>query len=578
MRNLSPAFQKMINQLNQAKGNRVVWLIIEMPTVRDSDLELYLARVQELDKQRQRLPRDKEPPKPKPKPNGLSPAYNASDYEKAQNILNGNYKSERFEVPQSDLEESSISFGSAYNYEQTYSPKKRDSARFEKPKSLGSAFELKNHSFSGNTRSKTYTVSEEDYLLLQRLKDKTGGANSLPSRGKPRLVFEDEEGPPLPMRHVHSKPENIPNVSVSPQNEESPPPLPIRKNVENSSYPLKVSTGKEGLIGRNFSLRNVSGKGSDVVVPNLKSRKPHLQPIDKKSPPATGKAAKDLELSKPLPPLRSSRCVRPDTAPERRAPNMFELPNRKKTADSLPPRTTNIRGTENLTPKQLPLGLSSSIETPMVPKKPVFLKTEANDKEVVTKHSKPKPPVPEKKTYLAPQSKDQPAKTEAYAKLASLKTIPPTPTKKAEVPEGLTKKLVKAPPVPTRKISMPEALKRVEEMKARESKAQRTGISGSKPWQQNDNAELAQVLQRLKPTQSNPISKVGTPGKRNDVSTLNFEDFVAKEKRSSAPALEHQQKNGTSSVESLASSSSSTLTHVTAKRSRGPKRKPPKNI
>lgn len=131
------------------------------------------------------------------------------------------------------MRESELAFKSAYNYEKTFSPSKtkfsKSDFEFDLSPDLPKAQEV--------PKAKTYSVSEADYLLLQKLKSGVDGGMkdphvNVPSRGRPRGQpgFKRELPYSTPSRELPEQ-RQIPAYL----DEESPPSLPTRRNVNNFS-------------------------------------------------------------------------------------------------------------------------------------------------------------------------------------------------------------------------------------------------------------------------------------------------------------------------------------------------------
>lgn len=139
---------------------------------RNEELQDFLKRVEEYDSQRKVVDGTTS--------NNLG-AYSQESIERAKKLLQNGITIVDESSTTSTLDASDLAYSSAYNYERTFSPKKL------------------------TAEEKTYVVSEEDYLLLQRLKAKEKTPPPLPNRGRARekhlekLLVEDKP-PALPSR------------------------------------------------------------------------------------------------------------------------------------------------------------------------------------------------------------------------------------------------------------------------------------------------------------------------------------------------------------------------------------------
>lgn len=223
---------------------------------RDPELDSYLERVKQLDESRQGRRNRSGPSTVKPKPAHLNQSYPAEDFKKAQVILDGEYVSERYESEGRVGTYSEMAYRSAYNYEQTFSPKKHgrnSSLSPHKQTSLSSPSKITSSRVEPpslskfddhGAHSKTFVVSEEDYLLLRKLKANIGDddveSESLPSRGKPRELrtLEKNSRELRTLEKNHRPQSNFSKrnsyTDISSDDEETPPPLPSRSVLHSS--------------------------------------------------------------------------------------------------------------------------------------------------------------------------------------------------------------------------------------------------------------------------------------------------------------------------------------------------------
>lgn len=168
---------------------------------RDPELNSFLSRVEQLDSER-----IKKKPSVKPKPKNLK--YNDDDYEKAEDLLRGSYKSNSQYDTETDRPVSSLAYKSAYNYDKTFSPKKNGdssvSAR-DRDDNNGHYENLGNGTrriskFDDVYRDREHSqgefvVSKEDYEMLMSMKggQSVSRPDNFPSRGSARNLSGNEE-------------------------------------------------------------------------------------------------------------------------------------------------------------------------------------------------------------------------------------------------------------------------------------------------------------------------------------------------------------------------------------------------
>ncbi|QLL33724.1 hypothetical protein HG536_0F00480 [Torulaspora globosa] len=208
---------------------------VELHPVRSPETESFLKRVEEYDSQRRSASKSKPPLKEKP--DRLKCSFPEESIEKARRLLEGESPREldrmrstrnTFDAPSSEL-----AYKSAYNYEKSFSPPRKHHSLAE----LGLEVELS--PLGGGRSGKTFVVSEEDFLLLQRLKsskqndiallDQEAGKKDYPSRGRPRN--EETTPPSFPIRP------RLRDKLQIPDDEAEAPSLPARKyrgKMENS--------------------------------------------------------------------------------------------------------------------------------------------------------------------------------------------------------------------------------------------------------------------------------------------------------------------------------------------------------
>lgn len=318
---------------------------------RDPELEDYLARVERLDSARNGSRRS-------PGAHDQRPKYRPEDLERAQRLLDGDYTGYDSGTSPTKCSGSvpQIAYRSAYNYERTFSPKR--GAGSPRRSDAGSAPALGLDSSPDGTRR--YTVSEQDYLLLQKLKREAVGdplVSALPSRGRPRenrVVRtvtladdgddDDESPPPLPTRRAASpvlpppdreedstptKPArplglSVPSKSVAPAKPARVPDLSMRlKSAAPASPVVETGTKSSTPLQKNTA---VSIDNRDSLVPK---KPPPRKPASLTEASKANGAIKILSdrAKKPVPP-------KPETL-KKSASYLESLENNKLTTASL---------------------------------------------------------------------------------------------------------------------------------------------------------------------------------------------------------------------------------------------------
>ncbi|QLQ78626.1 hypothetical protein HG537_0A08740 [Torulaspora globosa] len=482
------------------------------------ETESFLKRVEEYDLQRRSGSKLKPPLKQKPE--RLRGSLDEESLERARRLLEGESLGKLGRMWDDggtfDGSSSELAYKSAYNYEKSFSPPRKDHSLAElglEPSSLGSG-----------RSGRTFVVSEEDFLLLQRLKsskqsdiavlDREPIKKHYPSRGRPRTpsrpalrdklqISDDEaEGPSLPARKYREKIENSPPLKET-RNAATPVPPP-KRNVAPPPVPPKY----RGTIGNKDSPKTQQHQSMDSVksstfVDSLERNKltviSQVSSFSKRerSPIPRIDFVDSVHLSPKLENV-------PQPTPSKVNLPVFEsdsfINSALKTTGSSPTRSVN-----------------KTQSKPSLPKKPIKLQN-IGDKKVEDRHDngeiknaklkavpKPKPKVPIKKDTLvipklrpvAVQTKNstdselaqstspkalkkvevsnikkrESAPPEALIKMNQLNrsTSPNRPqskhnetTTEALVKLGRLRKLKDAPPVPKRNISLPEALKKAE--------------------------------------------------------------------------------------------------------------------
>ena len=148
----------------------------------DPELDDFLRRTHKIDNER-KLNKNNGPPPVKPKPKSVVSnqlnQFNEKDLNEARRILQDSDMiefNEEMVIDGTEYNENDLSYKSAYNYEKTFSPKKKKYSLEEldlerdanEPIYVNSRNESRNSEAMKDNA--TFSVSKEDYLLLQRLK------------------------------------------------------------------------------------------------------------------------------------------------------------------------------------------------------------------------------------------------------------------------------------------------------------------------------------------------------------------------------------------------------------------------
>ncbi|CAI7408875.1 BEM_collapsed_G0059580.mRNA.1.CDS.1 [Saccharomyces cerevisiae] len=413
---------------------------------RDPELVNFLSKVEDLNSKRY-----SNIPSSKPAGEALSPVrnHNSGEYRRADMMTGKN-------VEGCD----NLAYRSAYNYEMTFSPKKTHYSLSEL--NLERITPSPDLEGSASQKEKKFLISEEDYLLLQKLKasqtynDSNADKNlpsfekgpRMPSRGRPR----PREKEIITIQYDFELPgrADIPSSSSS----SSPPPLPTRRDH------IKITDGNE----EKPLLPTRPNKAEVTESPSSSSHIDYLDSIQLK--PTT--------LS---PTMKNKPKPTPPSPPAKRIPrsesfiNLLCLKNLKKlrnanlaahkTKPSIPPKKVELnivlpelRPVETSPTKQ---NFENSIDLPKLRSSNRNIKKEEEDSiQNLKKTKQQKPAIPQKKSFLTNNSKNTTLKNgddinklndeiEALSLRNNLKKRPPT--------------------APQRKISLPEALRKVELMK-----------------------------------------------------------------------------------------------------------------
>ncbi|CAI4784214.1 AMM_1a_G0057130.mRNA.1.CDS.1 [Saccharomyces cerevisiae] len=361
---------------------------------RDPELVNFLSKVEDLNSKRY-----SNIPSSKPAGEALSPvrSHNSGEYRRADMMTGKN-------VEGCD----NLAYRSAYNYEMTFSPKKTHYSLSElnleritpRPDLEGSA----------SQKEKKFLISEEDYLLLQKLKasqtydDSNADKNlpsfekspRMPSRGRPR----PREKEIITIQYDFELPgrADIPSSSSS----SSPPPLPTRRDHikitdGNEEKPLLPTRPNKAEVTESPSSRSIK---PDAVVPERVKPAP---PVSRSTKPASFLSSlEDNKLTK----AKSYNS-------EMETPKTTVKSSHIDYLDSIQLKPTTLSPTIKNKPKPTP----PSPPAKRIPRSESFIKSMLNSNLTTTS----KPSLPEKPQKLR------------NANLAAHKTKPSVPPKKVEL-------------------------------------------------------------------------------------------------------------------------------------------------
>lgn len=406
----------------------------------DPELNSFLTRVEELDARRSVKNSHTK------NKTSISKPYTDDDLRKAGDLLNGTYENKDSYEMKENVPVTSLTFGSAYNYDKTFSPRK-SSARDEQNEikkwteinTSSSSFDSEatrvskfDDIYSSSSNEKDiYVVSREDYYLLQKIKKgmNVDSANQLlPSRGKARELESSSRIDFTPTKNsaASSVREDIVNKTLSQIKDKKPPVLPKRPSLSSLSIPTSMaqaSSAKQGLQG-------IKRKEN---VENLKK-------AARKSPPVFPKKTEDLEkvtrfniIDEPTDDI-SQRSILSDS--NKRHPDI------KNNHPLQPPKLSDISCTvSHSITKSLPSSISNDADGGNGGKPEAVLQRE----------KLAKPPLPEKRRNITP---------EAIRVRTGLTrpVVPPKP--RIDIPEAILRRsALNKPTVPPKpQIEIPEAL------------------------------------------------------------------------------------------------------------------------
>ena len=441
----------------------------------DPELDDFLRRTHEIDDERRSNKKNGQPlvkPKPKPMMSNQSNQFNEKDLNEARKILQDSDMIEFNEdmvLDGSEYNENDLSYKSAYNYEKTFSPKKKnyslDELDLERDSHDSRSINSRNESRNSqdNNDNTTFSVSKEDYLLLQRLKKgnkletqlqepktiqpsnrvkkKTEESlevaeqeisprkQTMPSRGKPRSANVkikynldiDMDAPSLPRRRTQhtSKEKNndedtmfmrrFNKIHMDREEESAPPRLPTR--------PMESVTLADSRTSMDVDSDDESDK------PALPTRSHNRAALEETRKPNI--SSRDVEIKKEIPtidrstkynalrniPSESTPIVLTNLAPE--PITMIDLISDEEIEedDKLPPKRTPISSRRDITIKGNGLDNNSTkLEPPRnhtvpppptsrKPNEPVSFLTSLNKNKLTETHSA-LPETPKKKSVL----------------------------------------------------------------------------------------------------------------------------------------------------------------------------------
>lgn len=569
----------------------------ELHPVRSPETESFLKRVEEYDLQRRSASKWKPPLKEKPE--RLKGSFHEESLERARRLLEGESprELERLRVARNtfDTPSSELAYKSAYNYEKSFSPPRKDHS-------------LADLNLEPSRRSgRTFIVSEEDFLLLQRLKqsdvallDREPATRRHPSRGRPRdeettaplfpvrptlrdklQISDDEaEAPSLPARKYREKIENSKETTKAERLAKEPPvPPPKRKDARpeqnhNTTSSPPVPKHREAIdhkdLPKTKQQLSVANVASSTFVDSLERNK--LTVISQANTP------RKRERS-PIPRLDFVDSVH-------LSPKLESTPQPTTPKVSLPVLESDSFIKSALkTSGSSPRSVNKTQGRPALPKKPIRLQGDKraedghdNEEESAIKNAKlkavekPKPKVPVKKdTLVIPKLRP-----------VAVHTRKSTDSQLAQLASPKSLKKVQVSSVEKREIAPPEALIKMNQLNRSPSPSRLQD-------KHNETTEAIAKLGRLRKLKDAPpvpkrnislpeaLKKAeilrNTPNEDRKVSReqhfKNELNSVLKTPRSelptSIPRNSHQDsKNSTKS-----------LNHPNKTRSRGPKRKLP---
>ncbi|SCU97445.1 LAME_0F19702g1_1 [Lachancea meyersii CBS 8951] len=468
---------------------------------RDPELDRYLDRVEELDSKRYGCKGARnDDAKNKPK-------YNPQDLERAQKLLSGEYPTfDERPTTFSSRNASEMAYRSAYNYEKSFSPKRNSHTTrspirpVKHPDSWthDDCLDLAVSRFDSRDSARQYMVSEEDYLLLAKLKQglaisppqTTEEVREYPSRGKPRAY-----------RPHNRYKEDVDNNNNNDHDDDSetPPPLPVRREAKNEKFiatptknasikpprPQVLTNSRSERIIDDCSKWDVGTRershprpeSSVFQTSSLKPNKTSFLESSQKTKATTSTAPKtDIEQKV------TNNVHKPRTYLDSLQDNKLTVTTPHKFQPSTPSPTKPARPSRPFVASALKT--ESSKSTPQMkalaipPRRkqiPAMSTDDKSDLELSSLRASLRSPEKRMSTADAPgtrnafdvklevpktRKKTENDKIPGFLGKEALKPLPAASERKESVPEvmGRREMLVKAPPKPERKISVPEAI------------------------------------------------------------------------------------------------------------------------
>ncbi|QID88573.1 hypothetical protein GRS66_011299 [Saccharomyces pastorianus] len=554
---------------------------------RDPELVNFLSKVEDLDSKRYNSSSITNPAR-----QPLSPVNNDSPGHR--NVRRANTTTTENEERRN--RSANLAYRSAYNYEMTFSPKKTHYSL--KELDLERATPNSNLNEPRPQNAKEFVISEEDYLLLQKMKASQSPNDYSCSKPSPSLerTIADKEivtvqydfdfqetarlpassssssptPPPMPTRRSHVQvieDEEKPMLPIRPAKAEiverplrriTKPELPVPEPVK-PKPPVSRSTKPTSFLSslQDNKLTMANSHGSEVETPTKIVKNSHIDYLDSiQLKPATLSSTINNK-PKPTPPSPGEEASRSESF-------IKSALNSNLTTTSKPSLPENLRNYEIIPPKKVELNLalpdlrpvetSSTKQNLNIPsiylnydpvtvtsrnKKMIAFQKQLKYSELKTKHEKPA--IPQKKTFLANGLKPTAVKTDGD--VSKLKNNEPEAL-------SLRNNLKKSPPkAPERKISMPEALRRIELMKKSKTEP---ALEPAKELSINARLDAIIASKNLRSSNTVPeFNSVKTTAKTSDDINVSSRD----EAKETKP-----------------------LVHVNKNRARGPRRKPPTHV
>ncbi|KAG0657936.1 binding protein of synaptojanin polyphosphoinositide phosphatase domain [Maudiozyma exigua] len=402
----------------------------------DPELDDFLRRTHEIDDQRKSHRKNDLPPmKPKPSLFNQMNQFNEKDLNEARNILQDSDLiefNEEMVIDGSDQNDNNLSYKSAYNYEKTFSPKKKNYSldELDLEKDTNESISITNSrkdncNNQDKTDDKTFSVSKEDFLLLQRLKKGNMKEHQLE---KPNRIQASERS----TKKVEEKLEAAEH-EISPRKQTMPSRGKPRSESVKVKYNVEIDLDAPSLPARRTQEKDLSEKKDDNTMFTRRFNKINYNREEEPAPPklpirpaehVTVASSKDLvelesedESDKPALPTRSRARI-----PQEEARKPF-IPSRGARAKKEIP--TIDRSTKYNAVKELESRSSPMVLTNVAPEPITIIDLISNEEEEVEKHANEKL-VPSKREITSKSNMfdDKPAKPESVTGHAP----PPPPT------------------------------------------------------------------------------------------------------------------------------------------------------